>query len=333
MAPLVPLDHSSASPRRDFECEPVDASDIGDVERPLTLIEQTDQQRLRVRRFAILVALGLIWELYARWIDNPLILPTLGATLATFFTDLGERRAGRSRCDVAAVSRARLCGRAGHWRPCFTTIAVSTRVGSDLLSTLTAMFNPVPAIALLPLALIWFGLGTPSLVFVIVHSVLWAVALNTLTGFSSVPETLRMSGRNCGLHGVNYVALILIPAAFPSILSRPEDRLGVRLAHADCRRACVRCVVPLRRAWLVHFRGASRARDRSGLCRIAGRHPDRTDRRSRHLPVHRKADGAALGHATLERAEYPTRSIRQKFQTKGMVRMRTLIKGTMDRRQ
>jgi NitT/TauT family transport system permease protein len=81
------------------------------------------------------------------------------------------------------------------------------------------MFNPVPAIALLPLALIWFGLGTPSLVFVIVHSVLWAVALNTLTGFRAVPETLRMTGRNCGLNGIGYVSLILIPAAFPSILA------------------------------------------------------------------------------------------------------------------
>jgi NitT/TauT family transport system permease protein len=100
-----------------------------------------------------------------------------------------------------------------------TTVAVSTRIGSDVLSTLTAMFNPVPAIALLPLALIWFGLGIPSLVFVIVHSVLWAVALNTLTGFRSVPETLRMSGRNYGLRGIRYVGLILIPAAFPSILA------------------------------------------------------------------------------------------------------------------
>jgi NitT/TauT family transport system permease protein len=60
-----------------------------------------------------------------------------------------------------------------------TTLAVSTRLGTHLLSTLTAMFNPLSAIALLPLALLWFGLGIPSLVFVIVHSVLWAVALNT----------------------------------------------------------------------------------------------------------------------------------------------------------
>jgi NitT/TauT family transport system permease protein len=100
-----------------------------------------------------------------------------------------------------------------------TTFAVASGVGSRVLSTLTAMFNPLPAIALLPLALIWFGLGTPSLVFVIIHSVLWAVALNTLIGFRSVPETLRMSGRNVGLKGARYVGLILIPAAFPSILA------------------------------------------------------------------------------------------------------------------
>jgi NitT/TauT family transport system permease protein len=49
--------------------------------------------------------------------------------------------------------------------------------------------------------------------------VLWAVALNTLSGFRAVPETLRMSGRNMGLTGARYVGLILIPAAFPSILS------------------------------------------------------------------------------------------------------------------
>ena len=48
---------------------------------------------------------------------------------------------------------------------------------------------------------------------------LWAVSLNTLTGFRSVPETLRMSGRNLGLRGARYVGLILIPAAFPSILA------------------------------------------------------------------------------------------------------------------
>jgi NitT/TauT family transport system permease protein len=101
----------------------------------------------------------------------------------------------------------------------FTTLAVSTRVGTDFLSTLTAMFNPLPAIALLPLALLWFGLGAISIVFVIVHSVLWAVALNTHSGFLSVSPTLRMAGQNCGLTGLAYVTRLLVPAAFPSILT------------------------------------------------------------------------------------------------------------------
>lgn len=81
------------------------------------------------------------------------------------------------------------------------------------------MFNPLPAIALLPLALLWFGLGTPSLLFVLVHAVLWPLALNASAGFAAVPETLRMAGRNYGLSGWRYIVLILVPAAFPAILT------------------------------------------------------------------------------------------------------------------
>ena len=204
-------------PRPDFEQEPVDASDIGEVEGSLSFGERLVNNDT-VRRLAVLIVLGAIWELYARWVDNPLILPTLGATLTTFFHDIAS---GVLIDRVATSLRSLMLGYlAGLFLAgVLTTIAVSTRIGSDVLSTLTAMFNPVPAIALLPIALIWFGLGIPSLVFVIVHSVLWAVALNTLTGFRSVPDTLRMSGRNYGLRGVRYVALVLIPAAFPSILA------------------------------------------------------------------------------------------------------------------
>lgn len=204
-------------PLPEFECELVDASSVGDVERPLGFVE-TFANNDAARRLVILIVLGLIWELYARWIDNPLILPTFSATVNTFISDLMSGvLVDRIVTSLGSLILGYAAGLA--LAALFTTIAVSTRIGSDLLSTLTAMFNPVPAIALLPLALIWFGLGVPSLVFVIVHSVLWAVALNTLTGFRSVPETLRMSGRNYGLHGIKYVALILIPAAFPSILA------------------------------------------------------------------------------------------------------------------
>ena len=79
------------------------------------------------------------------------------------------------------------------------------------------MFNPLPAIALLPLALIWFGLGNGSLVFVLIHSVLWAVALNTHSGFQSVSQDAahgRAQLRSDAARATS--AKILIPAAFPA---------------------------------------------------------------------------------------------------------------------
>ncbi len=81
------------------------------------------------------------------------------------------------------------------------------------------MFNPLPAIALLPLALLWFGLNEASLIFVLCHAVIWPFALAALQGFESVPETQRLVGRNYGLRGPDFVARILTPAALPSLLS------------------------------------------------------------------------------------------------------------------
>jgi NitT/TauT family transport system permease protein len=100
-----------------------------------------------------------------------------------------------------------------------TALAVGSRIGRDLLETLTAMFNPLPAIALLPLALLWFGLGKGSMVFVLMHSVLWPLAVNIYAGVRAVPETLRMAGRNYGLGHLRIVTQVLAPAALPAILS------------------------------------------------------------------------------------------------------------------
>jgi NitT/TauT family transport system permease protein len=203
--------------RPEFEREPVDASAIGDAERPLRPVERLLQNE-GFRKAVLLLLLVLAWELYARWIDNPLLFPTLTETVDTLWRDIASGvLPDRVLTSLQVLAIGYSAGLA--IAAVLTTVAVSTRAGSDLLSMLTAMFNPLPAIALLPLALIWFGLGRPSLVFVIIHSVLWAVALNTLTGFRSVPETLRMSGRNVGLRGIRYVALLLIPAAFPAILA------------------------------------------------------------------------------------------------------------------
>ncbi len=212
-------DHRSIDPnaRPEFEATPEEAAHIGDVARPLSAWERVANNTL-ARRVLILVILAVTWEVYARWLNNPLMFPSFSDMCAAMWESivrgpLIERTLTTLR--VLFMGYAAGIGLAA----VLTTLAVSTRVGTDLLSTLTAMFNPLPAIALLPLGLLWFGLGVPSLIFVIIHSVLWAVALNTHTGFLSVSETQRMAGMNYGLRGVRYVMKILIPAALPSILT------------------------------------------------------------------------------------------------------------------
>ncbi len=208
--PMPPL-----RPEREVAIETLGA--IGDVARPLTPLERI-ANITAVRRLAVLVVLAGAWELYARAAANPLLFPSLSDTLAAFWDAAAHGPLiDRTLTSLGVLGMGYALGLA--LAAVFTTIAVSTRVGTDLLSTLTAMFNPLPAIALLPLALLWFGLGAKSLVFVIVHSVLWAVALNTHSGFTSVSPTLRMAGQNCGLRGLTYVLLLLVPAAFPSILT------------------------------------------------------------------------------------------------------------------
>jgi NitT/TauT family transport system permease protein len=203
--------------RGEFENTTLDAAQMGEVARPLSVWERVTNVDW-VRRVMILIVLAAMWEAYARYLNNNLMFPTFLETVqalweATTVGPLLDR--------VFTSIRVLLMGYAAGLAlaAVFTTVAVSTRIGTDLLSTLTSMFNPLPAIALLPLALLWFGLGIPSLVFVIIHSVLWAVALNTHTGFLSVSETQRMAGMNYGLRGLRYVMHILIPAAFPSILA------------------------------------------------------------------------------------------------------------------
>ena len=190
---------------------------IGDVEKPLALTERL-WNSAAVRRFVILVLLAALWETYARWSNNPLLFPTFTDAIDALWSGvvsgvIPQRLAVTLR--MLAMGYGIGLALAG----LFVSLAVSTRIGTDLLSTLTAMFNPLPAIAMLPLALLWFGLGQPAIVFVIVNSVLWAVALNTHVGCMAVSMTLRMAGQTFGLKGFRYVVKILMPAAFPAILS------------------------------------------------------------------------------------------------------------------
>jgi NitT/TauT family transport system permease protein len=185
-----------------------------------------------LRRLLVLVILAAAWQVAATVKDNPILFPSFTATLSAFFDAVrSDNLIGSAAASllvllkgyVLALSIALL----------LVSAAVTLPFMRDVLQTLTAIFNPLPAIALLPLAMLWLGLGESSLLLVLVHSVLWPFSLAALAGFEQVPETQRLVGRNYGLRGPRYIAHILLPAALPSILS------GLKVAWAFAWRTLI----------------------------------------------------------------------------------------------
>ena len=267
------------------------------VERPLPVWERVWNQGW-VRKIAMIVALAAFWQVYASYLDNELLFPTFAATMQALFTNIANGvLPDRALTSVKVLLMGYAIGVV--LATLLSVAAINTRIGNDLLETLTSMFNPLPAIALLPLALLWFGLGNGSLVFVLIHSVLWVVALNTHAGFLGVSQTLRMVGRNYGLRGFRYVLRDPDPGGVPEHPDRAQGRLGLRLAHADRGRAGVRRVIRLGRARLVHLREQEPARDPERVRRAAERDPDRAGGGEPGVPLDRSAHRPPLGHAAL----------------------------------
>ena len=111
------------------------------------------------RKTVLLVLLAAAWEIYARALGQSAALPDvhrhgLGACSSSIAA--GEiPTAGLY--TLSLLLKGYVAGL--FFAALLTAFASVSRIGADLLETLTAMFNPLPSIALLPLALIWFGLG------------------------------------------------------------------------------------------------------------------------------------------------------------------------------
>jgi len=170
------------------------------------------------RRTLAILLLAAAWEGYGRFLNDDLLFPSLSRTVLALIdsTKTGELPS-RLLNSLTTLGMGYAAGVL--LASVLTTLAISVKFGADLLAMLTAMFSPLPAVALLPMAILWFGIGEPAIVFVIMFSVLWAVALNAQSGFRGVSPALRMTGYNLSLTGWRHVVYILVPAAFPSILS------------------------------------------------------------------------------------------------------------------
>lgn len=190
------------------------------------------QRSAPFRRVVILVAFAFVWQIAADIKNDPLLFPSFTETISALIQSARHEDLLSS----AANSMVMLIkGYALALSIAFALVATAATVpfARDTVQTLAAIFNPLPSIALLPLAMLWFGLGEPSILLVLAHSVIWPFALAALSGFEQIPETQRLVGRNYGLRGLAYIFTILVPASLPCILS------GLRLAWAFAWRTLI----------------------------------------------------------------------------------------------
>lgn len=101
----------------------------------------------------------------------------------------------------------------------FSSIAVVSKIFYAIYNLIVSICDLLPGVALLPLAILWFGIGEAVIIFIVVHSILWPMSRSIIDGFKSVSDIYIESGRNIGLKGLALVRGVYLPAAFTSVLS------------------------------------------------------------------------------------------------------------------
>ncbi|HQE04703.1 MAG: ABC transporter permease subunit [Tepidanaerobacteraceae bacterium] len=184
-----------------------------------------------VSKLAFILVLAIVWELIRLTGRYPaLLFPGIGSIASALWmerVDLIGRTLFSLRIIgiglVTAVSLAMLA----------TFMSFGGKIFAEVISDLMAIMHPLPGIAILPVAILWFGIGVRAILFVIVFSALWPLINHFYTGFRSIPINQLEVGRNLGLTGWELALKVMLPASFPHILS------GLRTGWARAWQASV----------------------------------------------------------------------------------------------
>jgi sulfonate transport system permease protein len=175
----------------------------------------------------------LIWELFARLgglSTNILPAPTKVAATAVKLIENGQLLP-----DLAISLMRALAGFViGGWIGFMLGIAVGfSRLAEALLDRTIQMVRAIPFLAVLPLVIVWLGIGEGAKIFLVALGVTFPIYINTVLGIRQVDPKLLELGRVTGLSDWKLIRCIVLPGALPSILT------GVRYALATAWLALV----------------------------------------------------------------------------------------------
>ena len=183
--------------------------------------------------FLVIIALIFLWQIcYWSGIFPRIMFPSIG--------DIGQALIkGIKQDDLLAsiIFSLRLIGTGLaigiFWGFMFSALAILSKHFCMVYEAIIILFDPLPGVALLPLAILWFGTSEMTTVFIIVHSVLWPISRSVIDGFRSTPAIYIEYGLNMGLSKARLITDIYIPASLPSIIS------GLKVGWARAWRALI----------------------------------------------------------------------------------------------
>ncbi|EFC86521.1 ABC transporter permease [Parafrankia sp. EUN1f] len=109
----------------------------------------------------------------------------------------------------------------------FGAVAGLWRIGEELLDATMQMLRTIPFLAVVPLFIVWLGIGDTPKVLLISLATLFPMYLNTYNGVRNVDRRVIEAMDVFGLRGARLVAKVIIPLALPSILTGLRFCLGV----------------------------------------------------------------------------------------------------------
>ncbi|MBM4309674.1 MAG: ABC transporter permease [Deltaproteobacteria bacterium] len=97
----------------------------------------------------------------------------------------------------------------------------------NLCTPVIELLRPIPPLAWIPLAILWFGIGLQSAAFIIFLGCFFPIVLNTVSGVVTVDGILIDAARVCGADDRRIFTRVLLPAAWPSVCTGMRIGLGI----------------------------------------------------------------------------------------------------------
>jgi sulfonate transport system permease protein len=101
------------------------------------------------------------------------------------------------------------------------------RLAEDLLDTSVQMIRNIPHLALIPLVILWFGIGDQARIFLVALGVFFPIYINTFHGIRAIDPNLIEMGKVYGLKTKELFSQIIIPGALPGVLVGVRYALGI----------------------------------------------------------------------------------------------------------